>query len=180
VPSALRSAGLGIGVATVMRVVLFLGALGVVSAGLPIDPAQPPASVFRHAAGLLGYRLFGAVMWAAAMTSVVGSAYTSVTFLRTLGAGLATRTRSLTLGFVALSTLVFLAVGRPVEVLVAVGALNGLILPVGLGTMLVAAVRERAATPHPLWLAGAGGVVALMMAGLGLYTVVTELPPLFR
>lgn len=180
VPSALRSAGLGIGVATLMRVVLFLGALGVVSAGLPIDPAQPPASVFRHAAGQAGYRLFGAVMWAAALTSVVGSAYTSVTFLRSLHRSLATRTTPLILGFIAASTLTFLAVGRPVQVLVAVGALNGLILPVGLGTMLIAAMRAQKTTPHPRWLAGAGGAVALLMAALGLYTIVQDVPQLFR
>ncbi|MEJ7664783.1 MAG: NRAMP family divalent metal transporter [Hymenobacter sp.] len=41
------------------------------SQGLLIDKANPPASVFRLAAGPLGYKLFGVVMFAAALTSVI-------------------------------------------------------------------------------------------------------------
>lgn len=187
-PGALRSAGLGIGVATVMRVVLFLGALGIVSQGLTLDPANPPASVFEHAAGPLGRRFFGLVMWAAAMTSIVGSAYTSVTFLigaRPANEGgedaeRARRRRGTIIGFIVASTAVFLAVGRPVTLLIVVGALNGLILPVGLGAMLLAARRGLGAPDHPRLLAAAGWIVALVMAGLGGYTLVTQIPPLFR
>jgi Mn2+/Fe2+ NRAMP family transporter len=179
---ATRSAGLGIGVATVMRVVLFLGALGVVHQGLALDPANPPASVFRHAAGAVGYRLFGAVMWAAAITSVVGSAYTSVTFVRTLRTGWVERTTALIIGFIAVSTAVFLALGRPVTILIVVGALNGLILPVGLGAMLVASRRVDLLNGyrHPHLLAAAGALVALAMAILGVYTLATQIPPLLR
>ena len=64
------------------------GALMAVGAGLlmslnlgsvcQLDAANPPASVFRLATGATGYRLFGIVMWSAAITSVVGAAYTSV------------------------------------------------------------------------------------------------------
>ena len=59
-----------------------LAVLGVVSQGLAIDPENPPASVFKLAAGEIGYRIFGVIMWAAAITSVVGAAYTSVSFIR--------------------------------------------------------------------------------------------------
>ncbi len=182
VPAATRAALLGIGVATVMRVVLFLGALGVVSSGAVIDPANPPASVFRAAAGDLGYRFFGVVMWAAAITSVVGSAYTSVSFLTTLSRRLQHATTGLTTGFIVVSTLVFLAVGRPVSILLAVGAINGLILPLGLGAMVVASRREpyRSAANQPVWLLAAGGVVAVVMLALGMYTLVTQVPSLFR
>jgi Mn2+/Fe2+ NRAMP family transporter len=182
VGQATRSAGLGIGVATAMRVLLFLAALGVVSQGLALDSANPPASVFRLAAGQLGYRLFGAVMWAAAITSVVGSAYTSVTFVRTLRTGWERHTSALIVGFIALSTAIFLTVGRPVAVLIAVGALNGLILPVSLGAMLVASRRPDLLNGyrHPPLLTAAGAVVALTMAALGGYTLVTEIPPLLR
>jgi Mn2+/Fe2+ NRAMP family transporter len=179
---ATRSAGLGIGVATAMRLLLFLAALGIVSQGLTLDPGNPPAAVFRLAAGQLGYRLFGAVMWAAATTSVVGSAYTSVTFVRTLRAGWERHTSALIVGFIVLSTAVFLTVGRPVAVLIAVGALNGLILPVSLGAMLVAARRPALLNDyrHPPLLTAAGAVVALTMAALGGYTLVTEIPRLLR
>ena len=111
VPEATWAALLGIAVATVMRVVLFLGALGVVSSGAAIDPANPAASVFRLAAGELGYRFFGIVMWAAAITSVVGSAYTSVSFLTTFGGWWQRSTTGLIIGFISLSTGVFLAAG---------------------------------------------------------------------
>jgi Mn2+/Fe2+ NRAMP family transporter len=179
---ATRSAGLGIGVASVMRVVLFLAALGIVARGHALDPANPPASAFRLAAGALGYRLFGVVMWAAAITSVVGSAYTSVSFIRTLRPAWERHQARLIVGFIVISTAVFLAVGRPVAVLIAVGAINGLILPVGLGAMLIAS-RRRALLDgyvHPRALTAAGAVVALAMAALGGYTIVTEIPKLFR
>jgi Mn2+/Fe2+ NRAMP family transporter len=179
---ATRSAGLGIGVATLMRIVLFLAALGIVSQGLALDPANPPASVFRLAAGEVGYRLFGAVMWAAAMSSIVGSAYTSVTFVRTLRPTWERHTVALIIGFIAISTLVFLSVGRPVAILILVGALNGLILPVALGAMLVASQRRALLNgyTHPSTLALAGAVVALAMAALGVYTLVTQVPALVR
>jgi len=182
VGQATRSAGLGIGVASLMRVVLFLAALGVVSKGLALDPGNPPASVFRLAAGQLGYRLFGAVMWAAAITSVVGSAYTSVSFIRTLRSSWQERSAPLIIGFIVVSTAVFLAVGRPVAILILVGALNGLILPVSLGAMLVASRRPSllGGYRHPALLTAAGAVVATAMAGLGIYTLVTEIPRLLR
>ncbi len=182
VKQATRSAGLGIGVASLMRVVLYLAAFGVVSQGLALDPANPPASVFGLAAGNVGYRLFGMVMWAAAMTSIVGSAYTSVTFIRTLRAGWERHSSALIIGFIAVSAVVFIAVGRPVMILILVGALNGLILPVGLGAMLVAAVRGPLLDGyrHSRILAAAGGLVALVMAALGVYTLVTQVPLLVR
>lgn len=175
VPEATRAALLGIGVATIMRVVLFLGALGVVSSGAVIDPANPPASVFRAAAGDVGYRFFGIVMWAAAITSVVGSAYTSVSFLTTLGAWWHRSATRLIIGFISLSTVVFLVVGRPVSILVMVGAVNGLILPLGLGAMLVASRREpyRSMANQPGWLVAGGGLVAIAMLALGVYTMFT-------
>ena len=182
VGAATRSAVLGIGVATVMRVLLFLAALGVVSQGLALDAGNPPASVFRHAAGQLGYRLFGAVMWSAAITSVVGSAYTSVTFIRTLRAGWERHTSALIVGFIVVSTAIFLTIGRPVAVLIVVGALNGLILPVSLGAVLVASLRPAllGGYRNPPLLTAAGAVVALAMAALGGYTLVTELPKLLH
>ncbi|HYC52966.1 MAG TPA: NRAMP family divalent metal transporter [Gemmatimonadaceae bacterium] len=177
-----RSATLAIGVASLMRTILFLGALGVVARGVALDATNPPADVFRQAAGNVGYRLFGLVMWAAAITSVVGSAYTSVSFLRTLGRSIDRHWRSVTIAFIVLSTTVFLFVGRPVKVLIAVGALNALVLPLGLAAMLIAS-RRRAIVGeyrHAGWLLVAGVVVTLGMAALGAYTVIVDLPRLWR
>ncbi len=168
VPQAAGSAGLGISVASVIRVLLFLAALGVVSQGLVLDKANPPASVFRLAAGPLGYKLFGVVMFAAALTSVIGSAYTSVSFLKALGPIFSRQERPVTLGFILVSTLIFIAVGKPVKLLVLAGALNGFILPLTLGPLLVVAYRPALVGRyrHPRWLAALGGVVVLGLAWL--------------
>ena len=181
-PEATRSAVSGITLASVMRVLLFLAALGVVSQGLALDAANPPASVFKLAAGPLGYRLFGVVMWSAAITSVIGSAYTSVSFIRTFSPSLERNHRWLIIGFILVSTLVFIAIGRPVKVLILAGALNGLILPIALATMLVAAYRTKiiGGYRHPLWLTIYGGLVVLVMTYMGGHTLVTELPRLFK
>ena len=182
VPQVTRSAATAIGVASLMRIILFLAVLGVVSQGVSLDPANPPASVFRAATGELGYRLFGIVMWSAAITSVVGAAYTSVSFLRSLHPALDRQWPRVVIGFIALSTLVFVLIGRPVKTLLLVGALNGLILPLGLAAMLAAAQRPAivGAYRHPRWLTWLGLLVALVMTAAGGYVLVRDLPALLR
>ncbi len=177
-----RSAASAIGIASLMRAVLFLAALGVVSRGLTLDPANPPASVFRHATGEVGYRLFGIVMWSAAITSVVGAAYTSVSFLRDLHPQLERHWSRVVVVFIAVSTIAFLLIGRPVRTLVLVGAINGLILPIALGTMLVAAHRPRivGSYAHPKALTALGALVAAVMAVAGGWVLWRDLPALFR
>ena len=177
-----HSALWAMGIASLMRVVLFVAALGVVSRALALDPANPPASVFRHATGEVGYKIFGVVMWSAAITSVVGAAYTSVSFLRGLHRALDAHWTRVVIAFIALSTLVFVVIGRPVRTLILVGALNGLILPLALGTMLVAAHRARVVGTyrHPRSLTALGALVAVAMAGAGAYVLWNDLPALFR
>lgn len=181
-PQVTRSAVSGILVTATMRIVLFLAALGVVSHGLRLDPGNPPASVFRLAAGELGYRMFGVVMWSAAVTSVVGASYTSVSFLRSAVPAVDRRQRAVIAAFVLASTAIFLVVERPVQVLVLVGALNGLILPVALATMLVAAHRRAVVGDYrnPLWLTLFGAAVTVAVAILGGYSLVTGLSALLR
>ena len=177
-----RSATLAITVASVMRIVLFLGALGVVASGVTLDPSNPAADVFRRVSGNAGYRIFGIVMWAAAITSVVGSAYTSVSFLRSMGPWMDRNWRAVTIAFIVVSTLVFLSVGRPVKTLVAVGALNALILPLSLAAMLLASRKHAIVGDyrHPAWLTWSGVAVAAGMAAMGAYTLVKELPKLWQ
>ncbi len=177
-----RSAVLAIGIASLMRVVLFLAALGVVSRGLPLDPANPPASVFRHATGEIGYRIFGVVMWSAAITSVVGAAYTSVSFLRGMHRTLEAHWQRVVIVFITLSTVIFLLIGQPVRTLVLVGALNGLILPLALGTMLIAAHKRSVVGDykHPRALTLLGAVVAIAMAAAGASVLWRDLPKLLN
>jgi len=172
-PAVNRSATMGILITSLIRYCLFLAVLGVVAAGLVIDKNNPPASVFQLAAGNTGYRLFGVLMWSAAITSVVGSAYTSVSFLRTFHPYLEQKHRFITIAFIIVSTVVFLVVGRPVQILVFVGTLNGFILPIALAVMLVAVRQKRLVGnyQHPLWLQVAGWTVVVIMSGMVLRTL---------
>jgi Mn2+/Fe2+ NRAMP family transporter len=181
-PQVTRSAISGVLVTATMRVVLFLAALGVVSHGLRLDPANPPASVFRLAAGAAGYRIFGAVMWAAAVTSVVGASYTSISFLRAVAAPVERWRRFATVAFVVVSAAAFLTVRRPVQVLVAAGALNGLILPAALAVVLIAGHRRSIVGPYrnPLWLTAFGVAVVVAVAVLGGYSLVGGVSELLR
>ena len=165
-----KSATVGILVTSVIRYCLFLAVLGVVSGGLILNKENPPASVFQLAAGAVGYRLFGVLMWSAAITSVVGSAYTSVSFVRTFHPILEKNHRYLTVAFIAISAAVFLLVGKPVQILVFVGTLNGFILPIALAVMLTAARNKRLVGnyQHPVWLQIVGWLVVLTMAGMAL------------
>jgi Mn2+/Fe2+ NRAMP family transporter len=181
-PEVTKSSVTGIVVTAIMRVVLFLAALGIVAQGLAIDPANPPASVFKLAAGNVGYKIFGIVMWAAAITSVIGAAYTSVSFIRTFSTTLDKYQKWIIIGFIVVSTAIFAIIGRPVKVLILVGALNGLILPITLGIMLVAAYKKKIIGDykHPLWMTIFGGFVVAMMTYMGGYTLVKEIPKLFN
>ncbi|GAB3818137.1 NRAMP family divalent metal transporter [Pontibacter rugosus] len=175
------SAVSGITIASIIRIFLFLAALGVVSKGLILDPANPPASVFQQAAGPIGYKLFGLVMLSAAITSVIGSAYTSVSFLKSFSPKIQQHENWVIIGFILISTAIFVTIGQPVRLLILAGALNGLILPLSLGTMLYAAYKPAIVGDyrHPIILTIFGVLVVLVMAYLGGYTLLQQLPKLF-
>jgi Mn2+/Fe2+ NRAMP family transporter len=135
--SITRGALSGIAVTGLMRFILFLAILGVTASGVSIDvaskTANPAAQAFQAAAGDWGMRIFGVIFWAAAITSVIGAAYTSVSFL-TVFRAMDDRGRNVaTVIFIALSLAIFLALGSPPALLlVFAGGFNGLILPIGL------------------------------------------------
>ncbi len=172
-PSVNRSAVTGILVTAVMRFVLFLAALGVIMQGAQLDMSNPPASVFRAAAGDLGYRFFGVVMWCAAITSVVGAAYTSVSFLKTFHPWIANNERWLISGFIVFSTGAYGLIGNPVKILVTVGALNGLILPIALAIMLVVSHKTAlvGTYKHSAILTAVGWLVVIVMSYMGGLTI---------
>lgn len=180
-PQITRSSVTGVCVTGIMRIALFLATLGVVAAGMQLDPANPPASVFKLAAGDFGYKIFGVVMWAAAISSVIGAAYTSVSFIRSFSPALDRNYRWLVIAFIIFSTFIFAVVGRPVKILILVGTLNGLILPITLGVMLFAAYNKKIVGDykHPMWMTVFGGIVVIMTAYMGIMTVTTQLPKLF-
>lgn len=181
-PEVTKSSVTGIVVTGIMRVALFLAVLGVVSQGLAINPDNPPASVFQLAAGDIGYRMFGVIMWAAAITSVVGAAYTSVSFIRSFSPVIEKYHNWIIILFIIISTVTFALVGRPVTILVLVGALNALILPLALGTLLIAAYKKNIVGDykHPIWLTIGGGIVTVVMGVLGIMTLIEQIPLLFK
>lgn len=166
-----RSSILGVGVTAVMRVLLFLAVLGVVSQGVDLDPENPPASAFDAALGEAGKVVFGVVMWSAAITSVIGASYTSVSFLKVIGEWVSRWERWVVSGFIAVSALVFLVLGTtPVKLLIFAGGFNGLILPLGLGILLWIAARRHdlmGGYAYPRWLVGIGVLAWLTSVYLG-------------
>ncbi|MDD3218848.1 MAG: divalent metal cation transporter [Lachnospiraceae bacterium] len=166
-----KSSIMGIGIATVVRIFLFLAIFGVVVKGVTLDSANPAADAFKQGAGQLGYRFFGLVLLCAAVTSVIGAAYTSVSFLKTLHPVIAQNEKWITIGFIALSTVVMAFLGQPAKLLVLAGALNGLILPVTLGVCLVASQKKNIMGEgyrHPRWLFILGIIVVCLAAYLGI------------
>jgi Mn2+/Fe2+ NRAMP family transporter len=164
-----RSAVSGIVISSIMRYILFLAALGVVMQEVILDAANPAATVFKQAAGELGLRIFGIVLWSAAISSVAGAGYTSVSFLKTLHPLIAKYERWCISIFIVLSTIIFVWIGKPKQLLIAAGAINGLILPVALTITLIAATKPALMKgyKHPLWMQLAGWVVVVMMGWLG-------------
>lgn len=165
-----KSALSGIAIAGALRFLLFLAILGVVSRGTVLGSENPIVDVFAAGAGRLGYYFAGIVMVCASMVPVLGAAYTSVSFLKTLHPALERREKELTVGMIALSTLCMLLLGRPASLLILAGAVNGLILPVTLFVCLIAARKPSitgAEYRHPAWLWYAGLGVAVLSAAVG-------------
>lgn len=156
----------GILITGIMRFLLFMAVLGVVVTGVKLDPSNPAADAFRIAAGEVGYRIFGIILWSAAITSVVGCSYTSVSFLRTLFGFVERYYRYWIIGFILASTMVLTQVGRPVTLLVLAGSLNGMILPLSLASMLLAVHRRdiMGQYRHPVWLTVLGWVMVAFTA----------------
>ncbi|WP_208025664.1 NRAMP family divalent metal transporter [Niastella caeni] len=174
-PQVTHSSVSAILLASLMRILLFMAALGVVTSGGLLHKDNPAASVFQIAAGDIGYKIFGIVLWSAAITSVVGSAYTSVSFLRTLHPVFEKYQRLITTLFILLSmgTFAFLQQGA-VQLLVIAGALNGLILPVSLALLLAAVLKKKLIGnyKHPVWLSVAGWIVVVIMGIMGAKAIV--------
>lgn len=176
-----RSSVIGIVIATIVRMLLFLAVFGVVAAGASLDASNPAADAFRKGAGKIGYIFFGVVLLCAAVTSVVGAAYTSVSFLKTFHPILAKEEKWVTVGFIAVSTVLMALLGKPARLLIIAGALNGLILPVTLGVCLVASRRKAIMGEHyrhPVWLFWLGILVVCIAAYMGI-TSLSDLGSLF-
>lgn len=176
-PEVNRAAVTGIVLTAIIRFLLFLASLGVIMLGMTIDDKNPAASVFQNAAGSIGFKIFGMVIWAAAITSIIGAAYTSVSFLKTFHGKLEENSKILTVIFIIFSTVVFSIFGNPVRILVWAGTINGFILPFGLSLILLASRNQQIIGNyrHPLWMQFSGWLVVLVMFWFSLQTLYNNL-----
>ncbi|PPG02360.1 hypothetical protein C5E06_07700 [Pseudoclavibacter sp. RFBI5] len=176
-----RAAVTGILITGIMRYVLFLAILGVVASGVVLDTTlNPAADAFQAAAGEAGFRIFGAIFWLAALTSIIGAAYTSVSFLPVFSKRIAGRTADFwTVGFILFSLAIYLSIGTPpATLLVFVGGFNGLILPIGLTLfMYIGWFRpsKLGGAKYPKWLLIIGTLATLITW----YMAVNAVGPIF-
>nr|WP_228502442.1 NRAMP family divalent metal transporter [Pseudoclavibacter sp. VKM Ac-2867] len=176
-----RAAVTGIVITGIMRYVLFLAILGVVASGVVLDTTlNPAADAFQAAAGEAGFRIFGAIFWLAALTSIIGAAYTSVSFLPVLSKRIAGRAADFwTVGFILFSLAIYLSIGTPpATLLVFVGGFNGLILPIGLTLfMYIGWFRpsKLGGAKYPKWLLIIGTLATLITW----YMAVNAVGPIF-
>ena len=168
-----RSSVSGILITAIMRYVLFLAALGVVWGGVKLGIGNPAASVFQSAAGELGYKFFGIVIWIAAITSVVGASFTSVSFWKTLHPVIAKQEKIIISLFIIASTIIFISDPEPVNLLIFAGAANGIILPIALAVMLIAAPKSSIMKnyKHPVWMQVVGWLVVIAMTWMSILTI---------
>lgn len=182
-----KSSVMGIGIATIVRIFLFLAVLGVVVKVADVNAIEgwagnPAAAAFHEGAGEIGYRFAGLVLLCAAITSIIGAAYTSVSFLKTFNKGIEKNENWVIIGFIAVSTLIMLILGNPAVLLVLAGAFNGLILPVTLGICLIASQKKSimgANYKHSKVLLVLGVIVVILSAYMGVTTFVSKLGGLF-
>lgn len=177
-----RASMQGILVTGIMRYVLFLAILGVVASGVVLDvsgqAANPAAQAFGVVLGDAGIRIFGFIFWAAAITSVIGAAYTSATFLSVFSKRLAGGwpLQLATVAFILVSLLVFALIGTaPAALLVFVGGFNGLILPIGMTIfMYIGWFRQRdvlGGYRYPTWLLIVGTIATLLSFWMGVNSI---------
>ena len=173
-----RSVIQGVCTSGIVRILLFLAVLG--TCGLAVGNAEsiigadnPAAEAFRLAAGDMGYRLFGLCLFSAGVSPVVGAAFTSVSFLKTLHPIIMKYEKWFVVGFIAFSTLMMVIVGNAAQLLIIAGAVNGLILPISLGCMLAAAYSKKIVGDykHPVWLTGLGVIVICISGYVGIQAV---------
>ncbi|NBL88819.1 MULTISPECIES: NRAMP family divalent metal transporter [Proteus] len=175
-----KAATKGILVVGLMRYILFLAILGVVASGVTLDisshAANPASQAFQHAAGLAGLRIFGLILWAAALTSVIGAAYTSMSFITVFKKGITERQRNIaTIIFIAVSLAIYMMMGTaPAALLVFAGGFNGLILPIGMTLFIFVAWRRQDLMngyKYPAWLLWSGILVCVLTWYMGIMSV---------
>ncbi len=173
VPSITSTAWAGISIAVVIRILLFLAVFGVIATGATLDTANPAADAFRQGAGQLGYFIFGLVLFVASITSVVGNSYMAISLIKTLFPFVARNEKSWCVGFIVLTSLGTVCMDMPILLLMLAGLVNSIILPVVLGTVLLATRRKDIVGDylHPTYLTLTGTAIVIVMGASSLTNI---------
>ncbi|WUI02132.1 hypothetical protein OHR68_10080 [Spirillospora sp. NBC_00431] len=117
------------------------------------------------------------------MRSVIGASYTSVSFLVSFSSFVERFRNRIVVAFILVSAVIYLIIGTtPAKLLVLAGALNGMILPFGLGVLLWAAARRRDLLDgyrYPAWLLVLGAVAWVLSLYLS-WDLLTEIDKLWE
>jgi Mn2+/Fe2+ NRAMP family transporter len=177
IPFVTKSASSGIIISSAMRYILFLAAVGIVTKGIHLDKNNPAATIFESAGGRWGLFIFGIVLWSAAISSVIGASYTSFSFIKHLQFKFIQKERFIISGFIIFTTLLFVLLGKPKELLLLAGLVNGFILPFALAIMLIASrklpiLKQYA---YPYWIQICGWLVVLLMGTMSVFAVIEKI-----
>ncbi len=172
-----KSATTGIIISSFMRYILFLAAVGIVSQGIHLDKNNPAATIFETAGGRWGLFIFGIVLWSAAISSVIGASYTSYSFIKNLKARYLQNERLMISCFIIISTSIFVITGKPKELLLLAGLVNGFILPFALSIMLIAGRKLPILKQfkYPLWIEVAGWLVVAVMGTMSVFALIEQI-----
>ena len=168
-----KSASMGILTTGIMRYLLFIGTLGVVLGGGVLNPENPTASVFFISFGEFGKIFFGIVLWSAAITSVLGATYTSFSFFKNLHPRFYESKKIFIFIFLAISTCIYLIIGKPVNLLLFAGYINSFILPLGLIISLLSFQNKKIFkdyTPSN-WLIFPAWILVFLLIGFSFYSL---------
>lgn len=163
------------------RILIFLVVFGVCAKGGAAASASifaaenPAAQAFLLGAGQLGSRLFGVALFCAGITTIIGSSYTSVSFLKTLNPVIERNQKWFISAFIALAAILIATIGKATALLVIAGVINGFLLPLTLGITLLS-LRDKSIVGtdyhHPRTLTAAGILITLLTA----YASILALP----
>ena len=159
-----------LGIAGIPGTATMAASVGLSGVGMGAQFDKDPAgSAFLLGAGEIGHKLFGIVFFCAALTSVVGAAYTSVSFLKTLFKVVERNEKLTIMAFIFVSTCILIFIGKPASLLILAGSVNGLILPITLAVMLFATHKSEIVGDykHNKLLYYTGWIVVLVTAYIG-------------
>ena len=172
-----KTASRGILISSFMRFILFLAVVGIVSKGIHLDKNNPAATVFESAGGRWGLFIFGIVLWSAAISSVIGASYTSYSFIKNTKIAFLQNERKVITAFIVVSTSLFVFLGKPKELLLMAGLVNGFILPFALSIMLIASRKLPVLKQfkYPIWIELMGWMVVAIMGSMSVLALMEQL-----